>query len=183
MPAGLAGIEECRPVLDGMLEVGIGPYVRGIVAPELEPSAGETPGGRALNRVPALDRARERNEVDARVADHALGVGMREVQDLEESGGQPGLRETGGELFGAQRRLRGMLEDHSVARHERGHDAVHGDQVRIVPGGDREHHAQRLAADEAREPGLRPHVDVVQGAGGGVDHEARAFQRAAHLAG
>ena len=51
------------------------------------------------------------------VANHALGVLMTHVQHLEHAVGQAGFAKAGGEALGAQRRLRGVLEDHGVARH------------------------------------------------------------------
>ena len=73
------------------VEVRIRTHVGRIVAAELQADADEALGRRALNRVTALDRARERDEVDARVADHPLGVRVRQVQNLEHAGGQTGI--------------------------------------------------------------------------------------------
>ena len=98
-------------------------------------------------------------------------------------GGQSGGREAFGEALGAQRRLRRMLEQHDVAGHERGHHAVDGDQVREIPGGDREHHAERLAPEETVEVRLAADVDVGERGGRDADHVARALERAAHLVG
>ena len=160
--AGLARIEECaiHQVLNRMHEVRVRSHVGRVVAAQFQASADETVGRGTLNRMPALDRAGEGDEADARVANHALGVGVREVQNLHYSLGKAGLAEAGGELFRAQRRLGRMFQDHGVARHERRHDAVYGDQVWIVPRGDRQHDAERLATDEARETSLWPNIDI-----------------------
>ena len=103
--------------------------------------------------------------------------------DLEHALGQTRRVEAFGEALGAQRRLRGMLEHHRVAGHERRHHAVHGDQVRVVPRGDGEDHAQRLAPHEAREILLGAGVEIRERLRRDGDHVARALERAAHFVG
>jgi hypothetical protein len=75
-----------------------------------------------------------------------------------------------------------MLQDDGVARHDRRHHTVDGDEVRIVPGGNRQHHAQRFAADKAREPGFWLGLHVGKGLRRDLDHVTRALFKAAHLA-
>ena len=111
----------------------------------------------------------------------ALGVRVTQVQSLEHAVRQARFAQALREALRAQRRLRGMLQDHRVAGHQCRHDAVHRDEIRIVPGGDREHDAERLAADEAREVLLRPRIDVGERVGRDRDHVARALERAAHF--
>jgi hypothetical protein len=74
-----------------------------------------------------------------------------------------------------------MFQDDGVARHEGRHHAVDRDQVRIVPGGDGEHHAQRFTSHETREVFLRPDVDVAERLRRDLDHMTRAFESAAHF--
>jgi len=96
-------------------EVGIVAYVRRIATAELEPGADEPVGRRALHRVAARDRPGERDEVHARIANHALGVRVAQVQGLESALGQAGLAQAFVEPFRAQRCLRRVLEDYDVA--------------------------------------------------------------------
>ena len=102
---------------------------------------------------------------------------------LEQAFRQAGRAQAVLEALGAQRRLRRMLQQHRVARHQRRYHAVDRDQVGIIPGRDREHDAERLAPQEAAESVLRPRVDVGERIGGDGDHVARALERAAHFAG
>ncbi|MNV92528.1 hypothetical protein D3C71_1871400 [compost metagenome] len=74
---------------------------------------------------------------------------MIEQQVVEQAGGQMGATQGFGETFADQQGLRGMLEDHAVARHQRRDDGVHRRQVGVVPGCDHQHRAQRLALDRA----------------------------------
>jgi hypothetical protein len=131
----------------------------------------------------ARHRTREGHEVHARVADHAVGVLVRGMHELEHARGQARQLQAFGEVFGAQRRLRRVLEDHRVARHEGRHHAVDRDQIRVIPGRDAEHHAQGFAVHEAREALLRARVEIRERLRRNRDHVARAFQRAAHLVG
>ncbi len=138
---------------------------------------------RALHGAAAGDRTRERHEVDARIADDAIRVLVRGMQHLEHALGQTRRFEAFGESLGGKRRLRGMLQDHHVAGHERRHHAVHGDEIRVVPGRHGEDHAQRLAAHEALEVVLRARVHVAERLRRDGDHVARALERAAHFVG
>ena len=95
--------------------------------------------------------------------------------------GRPASRKHAAKRLRAKRRLCRMLEHDHVAGHQRRHDAVDGDQVRVVPGGDREHDAERLASQEAPEPLLRPDVDVRERLGRDRDHVPCTLERAAHL--
>jgi hypothetical protein len=91
--------------------------------------------------VPARDRSGERDEIHARVTNDTFCVRMAQVQRLEGTLRQARLAQALLEPLGAQRGLRRVLEDDDVARHERRHDAVHGDEVRVVPRRDGENHA------------------------------------------
>jgi len=164
-----------------MREIRIVTHVRGIAAAELEPGADKPSCRRPLHGVPARDRPGEGNEIHARVTDDALRVGMAHVQCLERSLRQPCLTQALFKPFCAQRCLRRVLEHDDVARHERRHDAVHGNQVRVIPRGDGEHHAEGLAAQEAMEPRLGTDVDVGEGLGRDGDHVTGAFERPAHF--
>ncbi len=73
---------------------------------------------------------------------------------LDEPRRRPGLEEGPFELLRDERRLRGVLHEHRVARQHRRHDHVHRDRQRIVPGRDVEHDADGLVADEAPEARL-----------------------------
>ncbi len=139
--------------------------------------------GCALHGMATGDRARERDEVDARIANRALRVLVTHVQSLEYAVRQARFLQRLCETLGAQRRLRRMLENDSVAGHQCRHDAVHRDEIRIVPGGDRQHDAERLAANEAREVFFRTGVDVGERCRRDRDHVTRAFERAAHFVG
>ena len=128
--AGLPGIEvrAVDDVLDGMLEIGIVAHVHRIATAELETHADESRGRRALHGMTAGDGARERHEVHARIADDPVGVVVRGVQHLEYALGKSRRSQALGKALGGERRLRGMLEHHHVAGHERGHHAVHRDE-------------------------------------------------------
>ena len=91
--AGLAAVEvrAVDEVLDGVREIRVVAHVHRIAAAELEAGADEAFRRGALNGMAARDRARERDEVDARIANDALGVFVAQVQDLEHAVRQPGL--------------------------------------------------------------------------------------------
>ena len=120
--------------------------------------------------------------VDAAVADEPLRVRMGQMQHLKDSRRQTRVREALGEALRGEGSLGGMFEQNRVARHDRRHDAVDGDQKGIVPGRDREHHAVRLAADETAQAGRLTAIDVRKGIGGGTDHVTGSLYGAAHLA-
>ena len=71
--AALAGIVEraVDQILDGMIELGVGPHIGRILAAELEPERGERAGGGALDGAAAGDRAGEIDVVDLAGADAA----------------------------------------------------------------------------------------------------------------
>ena len=97
--------------------------------------------------------------------------------------GRPGLLEGLGEALADQQRLRGVLEDHRVAGHQRRHDGVDGGEVGIVPRRDDHDDAERLLLHVAAEAVLRVRR---QHRGerllGDLDHVLRAFLDAAELA-
>ena len=161
--ARLAGVEvrAVDEVLDRVRDVGVVPHVRRIAAAELEPRADEARRGCPLHGVTARDRAREGDEVDARIAD-------RRAPCPRDSCAAPGSTPSGRPASRKQSANRSAhsgvcaecLSTTALPGEHRRHDAVDGDQVRVVPRRDRQHDAERLAAHEAREVGLRSRVDV-----------------------
>ncbi|MNT03961.1 hypothetical protein D3C72_1385220 [compost metagenome] len=57
-----------------------------------------------------------------------------------------------GETLTDQQRLRGMLEDDGISRHQRRDDRVDRRQVRVIPRGDHQHSAQWLTFDQPSKP-------------------------------
>ncbi len=108
---------------------------------------------------------------------------MLEMQDLEHARRETCGREAFRVALGAQWRLRRVLEHHGVAGHERRNYRVYGDQVGVIPGRYREHHAERLAPQEPVEARLRSDLDVGQCLGGDAGHVAGALEHAAHFVG
>ena len=170
-------------VLDGVREIRVGAHVGGVLAAQLQPGADEAIGGRLLHRVAAGDRAGERDEVDQRRGDHSRRLVMGAVHELEHALRQSGVLERLGEALRAQRRLIRVLQHHGVAGHERGHHRVHRGEIGVVPRRQHQHHAERLAADEAAEAVLRPGIEVRQCLRCDRHHVARTLLEAAHLAG
>ena len=82
---GLAAVEvrAVDDVLDRVREIRIVAHVDRIAAAELEADADEALRGCALHGVAAGDRAGERDEVDARIANRTLRVLVTHVQRLE----------------------------------------------------------------------------------------------------
>ncbi len=66
--------------------------------------------------------------VDLARAEQLFGLGMVEHDVLEQALRQAGLVEGLLETFADKQRLRGVLEDHRVAGHQRRHDGVDGRQ-------------------------------------------------------
>ena len=180
---GLAAVEEraVGEVLDGMLQIGVRAYVGGILAAKLQADREKAARSRFLHALSAGHRAGEAHEVDLAAVDDAGGRVVAEVQVLEHARGQPARGKRLGHALGAQRRLRRVLQDDGVAGHQRGHDAVHRRQIRVVPGRNHERHAKRDAANEPREPGLFAHLHVGQRLIGHGDHVAGALFEPAHL--
>jgi hypothetical protein len=119
---------EIRPVheiFDGRLEGRIRTNVGGILAAELEVRGDEAPAGRLLHGVTTRDRAGERHEGDAPIANHARGVVVARVQALEDARRKTGLCERLRISIGHERRLLRHFQDHAVARHDCRHDRVH----------------------------------------------------------
>jgi hypothetical protein len=94
-------------------------------------------------------RAGEGDETDARIGDHAGGLVVAEMQELEDALRQAGGLEGLGIALGDERRLLRHLQDHRVAGEDRRHDGIHRGEPGIVPRRDDEHDADRLAADES----------------------------------
>src|SRR5690349_19536720 len=74
-----------------------------------------------------------------------------------------------------------MFQYDCVAGHERRDHAVHGDEIRIVPGRDGQHDAERLTSYEAGEVLFRAGVDVGQRVRRNGDHVSRTLERAVHF--
>ena len=98
---------------------------------------------------------------------------------LEHTVGHSGRSEGGAHALGAQQRLGGVLEHDRVARQQRRHDRVDGAQVRVVPRGDHQHRAQRIAADELLEALGSVDRDVGEPLAGDRDHVPRPLLEAA----
>ncbi len=181
--AALAGIEEAAvdEILDRVVELRIGAHVGRVLAAELEAGGDEAIGRRALDRVAALDRTRERHEVDAVGRDERLGVRVRNVQHLHHAFGQAGRGEALGEALGDERRLARMLEDHGIAGEDRGHQGVHRRQERVVPRRDHEHDAERLLPDETREALARARLHVGETIRRQRHHRLGALAHALHF--
>ena len=58
------------------------------------------------------------------------------------------------EALADEKRLGGVLQDHGIAGDEGRDDGIDGREIRVVPGRDGEHDADRLALDVALETGL-----------------------------
>src|SRR5262245_50948055 len=101
--AGLARVEEgsVDQVLDRMSQIGIRADIGRIFAAKLETGADEAFGCGLLDGMSAGDRAREGDEIDARVLDDAGGVVMAQMQELEEMLRQAALGEGVGKALGA----------------------------------------------------------------------------------
>ena len=82
------------------------------------------------------------------------------MQELEYAVGQARGLERFGVALGDQRRLRRHLQDHAVARQQRRNHRVHGSEPRVIPRRDDQHHAERLAPDEAPEARLRIDLQI-----------------------
>ena len=103
-------------------------------------------------------------------------------QVVEQAIGQASCLEGRGEALANQQRLRGVLEDHRIARHQRRNHRVHRGQIRIVPRRNDQHRAQRLAPDIAPKAVDRCRHHIGQRAFGNRDHVTRAITEAAQLA-
>jgi hypothetical protein len=162
--ARLAGIEVAAvdEVLDRSGERRVGAHVRRVLAAKLEAGADEALGRGALHRMPARHRAGKRDIADARIADHPGGARVVHVKELEHALRQPCRAEGLRVAFGDERRLRRHLEDHAVAGEQRRHDRVHRREPGVVPRRDHQHHAVRLAPDEALEAFFLLHLQVRQ---------------------
>ena len=182
--ARLAGVEEgaVRQVFDRVVEVRIGPHIGRVLAAQLEADAEEPPGRRLLDAGAAGHRAGEGDEIHFGRSDDLRGRLVRQVQHLEDAVGQAGLGEGLGDALAAPRCLAGMLQDHRVAGHDRGHDRIDRRQIGVVPRRDRQYHAERNALDVAQEAFLLADLDVGQRLLGDGDHVARALLEAGHLA-
>jgi hypothetical protein len=181
--AGLPGVEEgaVRELLGGEGDVGVRPHVGRILAPELQPHADEALRGGPGHRTPRIDRAGKGDEVQLRRGDHALRIGMTRVHDLEHALRQVRDGKRLGEALGTQRRLGGVAQHDRVAGQQRRHDRVHGREIRVVPRCDREHHTERVAANETPKAFPGRGLDRRQGFLGDGAHVARPLLEPVHL--
>ncbi len=85
------------------------------------------------------------------------------------------------EAIADQDRLRRVLEQHRIARHQRRDDRIHRGQIRIIPRRDGEHDAERLAPHIAPETLLGRRLNRRQRTFGDGHHIAGAFLEAAHF--
>ena len=182
--AGLAGVEvrAVDDVLDRVREIRIVAHVRRIAAAELEPGADEARRGRTLHGVTAGDRTGERDEIDARIANRRAPC-LRDsgCSDLEHAVRQTCFLQALGEALGTQRRLRRMLQDDGVARHQRRHDAVHRDEIRVVPGRDVNTTPSGSRRTKRWKFSFGPASRSRERLRRNRDHVPRALERAAHL--
>ena len=88
--------------------------------------------------------------------DQLLRLRVAEHEVLEEPLRQAGLVGRRLKALADEKRLRGVLQEHGVAGHQRREDRVAGGEVRIVPRRDDEHDAERLALHVAAEARASP---------------------------
>ena len=100
---------------------------------------------------------------------------------LEDSLWHTGLIERCLKPLGAQRRLRGVLEQDGVPRGQSRNDAVDCGQIGVVPGGDDEDHAHGLMPYETGEPVLRLGPPVSQRLRRHFQHVAGPLLQATNL--
>ena len=81
-------------------------------------------------------------------AQRLTDLGAWPGDDVEHPGRQPGLRGELGQTQRGQRRVRGRLEHHGVARRDGRPELPGRDDQGIVPGHDRRHDAHRLPGDQ-----------------------------------
>ncbi len=176
----VAGIDD---VLRREGEVGVGAHVGRVLAAELE--AGRRKIRRRRDRghhgAPAGGRAGEADLVDEAGGDRPMRRLVRHVEHLKHIRRQVRLAEAVGEVLGDERGLAGVLHDHGVAGDDRGQHGVQRRHVGEVPRRQVEHHAQRLAADEAGEAFLGADVDISERLRRDGGHIAGALLEAAHL--
>ena len=183
--AALPGIEEgaVDQTFDCEFQIGVCRDIGRILAAEFEAECRERSGRRALHRAPRLDRSGECDMIDMAARDDGFGLAV-----LQHDVGEQALGQTDGverllEAVADQQCLRGLLEQHRIARDQRRHDRVHGRQIRVVPGRDGEDDAHRLAHDIAFKS--RARIDRNDGRQRGLrdlGHIARALLDAAKLA-
>ncbi|MNQ81273.1 hypothetical protein D3C85_962860 [compost metagenome] len=183
--AALPGVEETavHQVCHGVLEIGIGAHIARVLATQFQAHAEETAHGGSLHDRAGLHGTGEVHLMHAPGGDDGRGLPVIEQQVVEQPIGQVGPAHRLGETLADQQGLRGVLENHAVARHQRRDDRVHRREVRIVPRRDHQHRAHRLALDQAAETcdGFRLHRrQCLRGDG---DHVARALFKTAQLAG
>jgi hypothetical protein len=181
--AGLARIEEgtIDQILDRMGEIGIRAHVSRVLPAEFEPGADEALADGALDRLAAIDRTRETNVIDARVADDLGGIRMVGVQDLEHARWQTGRVGRFSVALGDQGRLVRMLQQHHVPCGQSRNHRVDRGEIGVVPGRDHEDEAQGIARDVPLEPALGFGRHVGESHGCYRQHVARALLEAAHL--
>src|SRR5262249_56833962 len=114
---GLPRIVE-RPVdkiLDGVIELGVGPDIGRVLAAELKSGRGEGAGGGTLDGAAAGDRAGEIDVVDAAGPYQLLGLVMRHDEIVEQALRQSCTAEGLGKSLADQQRLRRVLQEDGVA--------------------------------------------------------------------
>jgi hypothetical protein len=140
----LVEVDAVDDPLDGLVERRVvEDDVRGLAA-ELERELLAGAGELALDRLPDLGRAGERDLVDVRVLDERSAGAAVARDDVHDTGGQLRLAQDVAEEERGQRRRLGRLQDHGVPRREGGRDLPREHQEREVPGDDLAGDADRL---------------------------------------
>ena len=151
--AALAGIvhRAVHQHVDGQVQVRIRADIAGVLAAQLQPQGGEGARRRALDRLPAPDRAGEVHEAEAARADQAFGRGVVQDDVLEHILGHACRMEGLGQTFAHQQGLAGVLQHHGIPRDQGGDQGVDRGQIGIVPGRDDEDDTHGFAGEVAAE--------------------------------
>src|SRR5579884_3833073 len=171
----LVEVDPVHDPLHGLVERGVvEDDVRGLAA-ELERQLLAAAGELALDRLPHLGRARERDLVDVLVLDDGRAGAAVAGDDVDHPGRQLGLAQhVAEEQRGERRRLRG-LEDDGVPARDGGRDLPGEHQQREVPRDDLAGDADRL-----RAPVRERVLELVRPAG--VVEEVRRRERQVDVA-
>ncbi|MNF99819.1 hypothetical protein D3C84_827350 [compost metagenome] len=137
----MPGVEEAavHQVFHGVFEIGVGANVGRVFAAELQAHADEIRDGCLLDLQASVHRTREVHLLYVAGDDGYCGTGMTEQQVLEQPFRQIGSAKSFSETLADQQGLRGVFEDHAVARHQRRNNRVDGGQIGVIPRGDHEH--------------------------------------------
>jgi hypothetical protein len=183
--------KELRAAKLARLEVGVGQDDERVLAAELEDHALEVAPGVPEDVPPRVPAAREDDEIDIG-RDRRLALRLVAEEDLKDIRRQP-LRDAPHPRERRERRLLARLEDHGVARHERGQDGILRHHDREVPRRDRgadavgvveERRPTMLVLERARRQSLDAFVEGLRETLGRVGRlPLRVGEWLAHLAG